>query len=132
MIDDMDLLDEIYFALKTNDRFCELVGRPKTTQLWEEKIRREICPDDEVSASKLNFISIYLSSATETDNVYVSRGFLNVDYYCKSRIECREMKRIVKSVLEDMGMFCTSMYNTASGIKGVYKYTQKYRPLVWA
>ena len=45
---------------------------------------------------------MYLSSATETDNLYVTRGFFNIDFYTKNREDCRKMKTIVMDIMNSM------------------------------
>lgn len=132
MTDDMDLLDDIQRALMEDEAFAKSMGAETSSETLFKKIRTEIAPDDEVSVDDLNFISMYLSSATETTNDYVSRGFLNVDFYCTDRYAAKEVKKALEDVFSSMGMRSTSAYNEASKIKGVYKYTKKYRPLIWA
>lgn len=132
MIDEMELADEIYAKLIKNNEFLGLIGNPKTAADRNKRIRREICPVDYATVENVNFICIYLTSATETENIWVTRGFLNVDYYTKNREDCRKMKRIVMDILNDMDMHCVSMYNEESDTKGIFKYTQRYRPLLWS
>lgn len=132
MTDDMSLADKIYDKLRKNTEFMKLLGKPKTATERNMKIRREICPLDFATADNVNFICIYLSSATETANVFVTRGFLNIDFYAKNREECRKMKNIVMEIMNELDMHCVSMYQEESDTKGVFKYTQKYRPLLWS
>lgn len=132
MTDDMELSDLIYEKLVQNKDFMDLVGNPKTAKERNARIRREICPMEYATAENVNFISMYLSSATETDNLYVTRGFFNIDFYTKNREDCRKMKSIVMDIMNSMDFHCVSMYNTQVDTKGVFKYTQKYRPLLWS
>lgn len=132
MTDDMELSDLIYEKLIQNKEFMNLVGNPKTAKERNVRIRREICPMEYATAENVNFISMYLSSATETDNLYVTRGFFNIDFYTKNREDCRKMKTIVMDIMNSMDFHCVSMYNTQADAKGVFKYTQKYRPLLWS
>lgn len=132
MTDDFGLLDEVYSMLCKNRELMALLGSPKTPSERNNKIRREITPLSFVTVENLNFMSIYLSSTTETDNIYVVRAFLNVDYYAKSREELAKIKRLVTETLREKDYFAGSMYSIPSETKGVYSYTQKFRPLIFA
>ena len=132
MNDDLGLLNVLYKKFCQNDELMELLGNPQTPEERVARIHREITPLEYATADNVNFISMYLSSATETDNLYVVRAFLNIDYYAASREELARIKSIVTEILRDMEIFCTSMYNVPSDTKGVYRYTQKFRPLIWS
>lgn len=132
MIDDMDLLNVLYSKFCKNEELMALLGNPKTPEERNARIHREIMPLDYATSENVNFISMYLSSATETDNQYVTRGFLNIDYFTSSRSDLGKIKRIVTDILQEMDIFCCSMYNAPSITKGVYRYSQKFRPLLWA
>lgn len=125
-------VDDVYIAFLADVELMALLGNPLNATTRNEKLRREICPLDDISTQKLNFISFYFSSATETTNIYVNRGFFNVDFYATDRVAARKMTERVSEVLVNQGFFSSSEYNEASGIKGVFKYTIKYRPLIWA
>lgn len=132
MTDDFGIVDEVYGYLKNNKDFMALLGNPKTPMERNEKIRRDITPMSFVTTDKLNFISIYLTSTTETENIYVVRAFLSIDYYAKSREDLAKMKRLVTNILGEHNYIAGSMYNIPSETKGVYSYTQKFRPLIFA
>nr|DAM93972.1 MAG TPA: hypothetical protein [Caudoviricetes sp.] len=132
MLDDMELLDTVYAACWKNAELTALLGNPTTPKARSERIHREITPMSYATADNVNFISMYFSSATETDNIYAIRGFLTVDYYCKSHGDIKKLKRIVTQILQDMDIFCTSRASIASDVKGVFIYSEKYRPLIWA
>ena len=132
MYGDLELLDELYDRLYRNADLVKLLGDPKTPVERNERIRREITPVKLATADKVNFVSMYFSSATETDNVYVARGFLNVDYYAKSREDLRKIQTLVKAVFEDNYLLRVSFQNVESYTKGVFCYTEKYRPLIFA
>lgn len=132
MRDDLDLLNVLYAKFCQNDELMELLGNPKTPEERVARIHREITPLEYATVDNVNFISMYLSSATETDNLYVVRAFLNIDYFAGSREDLARMKRIVTEILRGMDIFCTSMYNVPSDAKGVYRYKQMFRPLIWS
>lgn len=132
MNDDLGLLNVLYKKFCQNDELMELLGNPQTPEERVARIHREITPLEYATADNVNFISMYLSSATETDNLYVVRAFLNIDYFAASREEMAQMKSIVTEILRDMDIFCTSMYNVPSDTKGVYRYKQMFRPLIWS
>ena len=132
MRDDLELLNVLYKKFCQNDELMELLGNPQTPEERVARIHREITPLEYATADNVNFISMYLSSATETDNLYVVRAFLNIDYYAGSREELARMKSIVTEILRGMDIFCTSMYNAPSDTKGVYRYKQMFRPLIWS
>ena len=132
MTDDMGVLDDVYRKLKKNKDLMKLLGNPKTEGEINRRIRRELTPLSYATVDNVNFVSIYFSSATETDNIYVLRGFLCVDYYAKSRADLKAMKRIITEELREEDFFVGSCYNLPSDTKGVYKYAQRYRPLMFA
>ena len=132
MTDDLDLLDDLYKRFLADPELFTLLGSPKSPEERNERVHRELTPMSYATINRVNFISIYLSSATETDNKYVVRGFLNVEFYGKSRTDIKKMKKRVESIMDDLDMTCTSKYNVPSDTKGIHRYTLKYRPLVWA
>lgn len=132
MTEDLELLNILYAKFCQNDDLMKLLGNPQTSEERVARIHREITPLEYATEKNVNFISMYLSSATETDNIYVVRAFLNIDYFAASMSELARMKSIVTEILRDMDIFCTSMYNVPSDTKGVYRYTQKFRPMIWS
>lgn len=132
MLTNNELLNEIYKKMWQDEGLAALLGNPKTPQEKRSRIIRGVTPLSYATADHVNFINLYLSSATETDNLYVVRAFLNVDYYGRSHADLMKMSQIVSELLQKMDIFCTSMYDIPSDTKGVYRYTQKFRPLVWA
>ena len=132
MYGDLELLDELYRKLWQNEELVGLLGDPKTPLERNERIRREITPVKLVTVDKLNFISIYFSAATETQNVYVVRGFLDVEYYARSREDLRKIQAVVKGVFEDNYLLRVSFGNRDSYTKGIFCYYERYRPLVYA
>ena len=132
MYGDLELLDVLYERLYENEELVSLLGNPQTALERNEKIRREITPVKLISIDKVNFISMYFSSATETNNIYVVRGFLCVDYFTKSREDLRDIQRIVKDVLEKNYLLRVSFRNEDSYTKGITCYVERYRPLIFA
>lgn len=132
MLSRRELLTRIYQEVWKDKELAKLLGNPKTSKARSEKVRMGITPLSYATAEKVNFISIYLSSCTETENVYAVRAFLNVDYYGKSWSEAMKMSEIVGDIMERMGILCESSYDVASPAKGVYVFTQKYRPIIWS
>ena len=101
MYGDLELLDVLYERLYKNADLVKLLGNPQTPVERNERIRREITPVKFATVDKLNFISMYFSSATETDNIYVVRGFLCVDYFAKSREELCKIQAVAKQIFEE-------------------------------
>ncbi|BAL84684.1 hypothetical protein SELR_pSRC400330 (plasmid) [Selenomonas ruminantium subsp. lactilytica TAM6421] len=132
MLSRRELFGKIYQELWKDADLAKLLGNPKTPQERSERIRMGITPLSYATADKVNFISMYLSSTTETENIYAVRAFLNVDYYGKSYSDLLQMSEIVGRVMERLGILCDSSYDVASNTKGVYIYTQKYRPIIWS
>ena len=132
MYGDLELLDVLYKQLYRNEELVQLLGNPSTPVERNERIRREITPVKLISIDKVNFISIYFSSATETNNIYVARGFLNVDYYTKSREDLSAIQSIVKRILEENYLLRVSFRDESTYTKGVCCYVERYRPLVFA
>ena len=132
MYGDIEILDVLYQQLYQQPEIVALLGNPQTPVERNEKIRREITPVKLITVDKLNFISMYFSSATETDNIYVVRGFLNVEYFTKNREDLRKIQAIVNSVFEDNFLLRVSFGNSASYTKGIFAYEERYRPLVFA
>lgn len=132
MYGDLELLDVMYNKLWKAEGLAELLGDPKTPRERNERIRREITPDKLVTVDKVNFLSMYFSAAIETNNIYVVRGFLHVDYYTKNREDLRKIQRIVKREFEKNYLLRTSFCNFESYTKGVVCYEEKYRPLIFA
>ena len=132
MYGDLELLDVLYERLYKNADLVKLLGNPQTPVERNERIRREITPVKFATVDKLNFISMYFSSATETDNIYVVRGFLCVDYFAKSREELCKIQAVAKQIFEENYLLRTSFRNEDSYTKGVFWYIEHYRPLVYA
>lgn len=132
MYGDLEILDELYQKLWRNEELVGLLGNPKTPVERNERIRREITPVKLITVDKLNFISMYFSSATETDNIYVVRGFLDVEYYTRNREELRKIQSIVNAVFEDNYLLRVSFGNQETYTKGVFCYYERYRPLIFA
>ena len=132
MYGDLELLDVLYERLYKNADLVKLLGNPQTPVERNERIRREITPVKFATVDKLNFISMYFSSATETDNIYVVRGFLCVDYFAKSREELCKIQAVTKQIFEENYLLRTSFRNEDSYTKGVFWYIEHYRPLVYA
>ena len=132
MYGDIEILDVLYQQLYQQPELVTLLGNPKTPIERNEKIRREITPVKLITVDKLNFISLFFSSATETDNIYVVRGFLNVEYFTKNREDLRKIQVIVNSVFEDNFLLRVSFGNSDAYTKGVFCYYERYRPLVFA
>lgn len=129
---DFELLDLLYIKLYRAQGLLELLGNPSTPEAKNERIRRELTPLDYITADKVNCLAMYFSSGTETNNLYVVRGFLNLDYFTKSREDLKKIQRIVSQVMIDNDIFRVSFHNESSDTKGIFRYTEKYRPLCWA
>ena len=132
MYGDLELLDELYYKLLANEELLHLLGDPQTAVERNEKIRREITPIKFATVDKLNFISMYFSSATETNNIYVVRGFLCVEYFTRSREDLRNIQAVAKQIFEDNYLLRTSFRNEDAYTKGVFWYVERYRPLIFA
>ena len=132
MYGDLELLDVLYERLYKNADLVKLLGNPQTPVERNERIRREITPVKFATVDKLNFISMYFSSATETDNIYVVRGFLCVDYFAKSREELCKIQAVAKQIFEENYLLRTSFRNEDAYTKGVFWYVERYRPLIFA
>ena len=132
MYDDLGLLDKLYSELYKNEELIQLLGNPSSSSERNERIRREITPIKFATADNINFISMYFGSGTETNNIYVIRGFLHVDYFTKNREEFRKIQIIVKAVFEQNYLLRVSFSNEEAYTKGIFCYGEKYRPLVFA
>lgn len=132
MTDDLGLLDDLYHQFCQNADLMKLLGSPQTPQARNDRIRRELTPLSYATTNNVNFISMYLSSATETENIYVVRAYLHIEYYTKSREDLAKIKRLVTEILRDNGYFAVSMFNLPSETKGIYRYVQSFRPLIFA
>ncbi len=132
MYKDLELLDELYARLYENEELTALLDNPVTASERNERIRRELTPLKFATVDNVNFLSMYFSSGTETNNIYVIRGFLHVDYFTKTREDCRSIQSIVNKILEENYLLRVSFANEASYTKGVFGYSEKYRPLIFA
>lgn len=130
MTNDFKFLDELYIELCKNKKLMKLLGNPRTAQARNERIRRSQAPLDFISDKNMNFISIHFSSSTETENYYVVRGFLHVDYYAKSREDVIEMANEVREILAKQGHRRSSSYDDGAIAKGVIHYRDTFRPLL--
>lgn len=122
----------IYRDFWKNTELTALLGNPKTPGERAEKIRRSITPLYYETANKLNFLDIYISSTTETDNIYVTRAFFTVDFYCKSITDMNRMIDLVGDILLNRNIMCENQHGIASETKGVYRYRMIFRPLIWS
>ena len=132
MLSRRELLTRIYQEVWKDKELAKLLGNPKNSKARSEKVRMGITPLSYATADKVNFISMYLSSCTETENVYAVRAFLNIDYYGKSWNDSLKMSEIMGSIMERLGILCESSYDVAPISKGVYVFAQKYRPIIWS
>lgn len=143
MTSDDELLDVLFSKLCENEVLRELLGitaNPESADqeendlFWTQcnnKIHRQITPLDYATSDNLNFISMYYSGSTETDNDYVVRGFLQVDYYVSDRDIAVEIKKIVREVLAEYDLRRQNGYEIASSTKGIFHYRDTYRPLLF-
>ena len=132
MMTDSELVNFLYKQFCENAELMKLLGSPKTAKARQEKIRRGITPLSYVTEDKVNFISIHYSSFTETENIYVIRGFLHIEYFTRNREDLDKIRVIVKEIMLKNDLICGSSYDVASDIKGVIQYTDKFRPLCFA
>ena len=132
MMYDDELIDLLYDKMAKDKELMAVLKNPSSQKGLNLRIRRELTPLSEATAANVPFIAMYLSSSTETDNIYVTRAFLNIDFYASNRSEMKKLKSHVRRVLETENLLTVSQYNQPSETKGVYRYTQKYRPLIWA
>ena len=132
MKEDFELLDELYEEFCNNEELMTLLGSPRTPNQKNERVRRKICPLEYATADKVNFISMYFSSGTLTENPYVLRGYLCVDYFTRNQEDLKKIRAIVHKVMEEHYIFRCSFYDVASDTKGVYRYADRFRPLCWA
>jgi len=132
MLSRRELFSRIYKKLWEDKELAKMLGNPKSPQGRSERIRMGITPLSYATADKVNFISMYISSTTETENKHAVRAFLNIDYYGKTFSDSLRMSEIVGGIMEDLDIMCDSSYDVASDTKGVYIYTQKYRPIIWS
>lgn len=131
MTDD-ELIDDLYSAMTKDEELMKILGMPKTSKERNLRIRRELTPLSEATSDNVPFLSLYLSSSTETENVYITRAFLNVDFYARNRAEMKKLKSHVRRIFENKSLLSESQYDIASDTKGVYRFTMKFRPLIWA
>ena len=131
MTSDYGYLDMIYNQMCKNKRLMELLGNPKSAKERNEKIHRTITPLEYATTEKVNFLSIYFSSTTETDNDYVVRGFFMVDYYARNRGDMSEMLRVVREIMADNDIRYQSSHAISSDTKGIYRWRDVYRPLLF-
>lgn len=129
---DDELIDDLYKEMTKDKELMEVLKKPKTAKEKNLRIRRELTPLSEATAENVPFLSMYLSSCTETDNVYVTRAFLTVDFYAGSIAELKKLKKAVRNIFEPKGLLSESQHSVASDTKGVYRYRIIYRPLIWA
>lgn len=131
MTTDYGYLDMIYTQMCGNAKLMNLLGNPKSATERNEKIHRFITPLEYATKDKLNFLSIYFSSTTETDNDYVVRGYFTVDYYAKSRSDMNKMLEVVREIMGENDIRYQSSHQIASDTKGVYRYRDIFRPLIF-
>lgn len=132
MTNDFDLLDEVYLNLYKQADLITLLDSPQTPEEKNERIRRELSPLDFVTIDQTNFICLYFSSATETDNIFVSRSFFHVDYFAKSRSDLKKLSAIVNRTMNQLHFLRTSFYHESSFTKGIFRYCEIFRPLIFA
>ena len=132
MMTDNELVNSLYKQFCEDKELMKLLGSPKTAKARQEKVRRGITPLSYVTEDKVNFISLHYSSFTQTENIFVIRGFLHVEYFAKSREDLDKIRKIVKEIMLQNDLLCSSSYDVASDVKGVVQYTDKFRPLCFA
>lgn len=132
MLSRRDLFSTIYKRLWKDKELAKLLGSPKDNIGRSERIRMGITPLSYATAEKVNFISMYLSSSIETENIYAVRGLLNIDYYGKTYSDALRMSEIVGRIMEEMDIMCDSAHDVPSDTKGVYIFKQIYRPVMWS
>lgn len=144
MTSDDKLLDVLFSKLCKNEELRKELGikanptgsKEEMNKFWKkcnDKIHRQITPLDYATSDKLNFISMYYSGSTETDNDYVVRGFLQVDYYAKNRESAVKIKNLVREIFKeyDEDIRYQNGYSIASPTKGIFHYRDTFRPLLF-
>lgn len=127
-----EVINTLYKDILKNSDLYKLLGSPKTPEERNERVRRDITPLYYETADKVNFLSIYSTSTTETDNMFFTRAFLNIDFFCKSIADRDKMVKLIGDITLDEDIICTSQHTIASDTKGVYRYRMVFRPLVWS
>lgn len=130
MLSRRELLSLVYTEMWRNEELAKMLGKPKSPRGRSERIRMGITPLSYATADKVNFISIYISSTVETENIYAARANLNVVYYGKSYNDLLRMSEIVGEIMERQNIMCDSSHDVASTAKGVYIFKQIYRPII--
>ena len=131
MTDD-DYIDKIYSLMIADKELMGILGNPKTPKEKNLRIRRELTPLSEATAENVPLISLYITSTTETENIWLSRAFLNADIYAKNRAEMKVIKKCVKRIFESTGQLSESQHDIKSDTKGVSRYRFIYRPIIEA
>ncbi len=132
MLSRRELFSRIYQEMWKDKELAKMLGNPQTPQGRSERVRMGITPLSYATADKVNFISMSMSSTTETENKHAVRAFLCIDYYGKTFSDALKMSEIVGRIMEELDIMCESSYDVASDTKGVYIFKQNYRPIIWS
>ena len=120
------------WTLFANDsQLLSLVSDPTTIDEKNNRFRREDFPVDVITIDDTDFLSFYFPDAVATRNHLINKGILNIDYYCSSRYGASLLAKRVKEIINaNFDLYKVYEGQKASGIVGVYKYREKYAPLV--
>ena len=133
MTNDELFLDELYKEFVRDKDLMSLLGNPTTATGRNKKIRRGVTPLEYATSDAVNFLSMHFSSSTETDNWYVTRGFLHIDYYVKDRKAGMKIKQAVRRILSKKHQLHRASGRDVGAIaKGVLFYRDTFRPLLRA
>ena len=132
MLSRRETLALIYKELWKDEELAKLLGNPTTPRGRSERVRMGITPLSYATAERVNFISLYYSSTIETENMYATRGLLNIDYYGRNYTDLLRMTEIVGRILEEHDIMCDTSHDVPSDTKGVFIYKQIYKSVVWA
>lgn len=122
------------FDLFTNDApLMELMLSPQDMDNMNNRFRREEMKLEEITADKLPFIIfVFLPEGSQTQNYLVNKSLLEVSIYCNKRDKATkiypEIKRILQSNFEDFQI--TKEGQKESGVRGIFKYVLRFKPLV--
>jgi hypothetical protein len=108
-----------------------LLGNPTTDEEKDMRVRREDQSPEVLTTDDLDFIAVFFVDAAPTKNYMVNKGYLIVDYYTSIRYNAKLLSERVAELLQ--GYDEIKLYSEGqaiSGITGIYKYRQRYNPLV--
>ena len=107
------------------------MGNPSTVKDKNLRFRREDQLADVITAEDTDFIAFYFTDANVTRNHLANKGILNIDYYCSNRYQAQIISARVREIIQ-ANFEITKVYEgqKSSGITGVYKYRERYAPII--